>query len=81
MNIVSEKIEIQNTHGLRCVDEATYISGTINADSKDVFPVSGIGQASGRTLDGFSAESIGQEAKVSDRCSSSEINYSESEFN
>ncbi len=47
LNIVSEQIEIQNTNGLHCSDEATYISGTINADSKDgTLPVSGIGQAS-----------------------------------
>ena len=64
LNIVSEQIEIQNTNGLHCSDEATYISGTINADSKDgTLPVSGIGQASGRTLDGFSAKSVGEDAK------------------
>jgi PmbA protein len=32
LNIVSEQIDIHNTHGLQCSDEATYISGTINAD-------------------------------------------------
>jgi PmbA protein len=63
LNIVSEQIEIQNTHGLQCSDEATYISGTINADSNYGFPVSGIGQASGRTLDEFSAETVGNDAK------------------
>jgi PmbA protein len=63
LNIVSEEIGIQNTNGLQCSDKATYISGTINADSKEGFPVSGIGQASGRTLEGFSAESVGEDAK------------------
>lgn len=63
LNIVSEQIDIQNTHGLQCSDQATYISGTINADSKDELPVSGIGQSSGRTLTGFSAESVGEDAK------------------
>ena len=63
LNIVSEQIDIQNSNGLQCSDKATYVSGTINADSKDGFPVSGIGQACGRTLDGFSAESVGEDAK------------------
>ena len=64
LNIVSEKFEIQNSHGLRCNDEATYISGTINSDSKEgISPVSGIGQNSGRTLKGFSPELVGEDAK------------------
>jgi PmbA protein len=63
LNIVSENLEIANTNGLNCSDDATYISGTINADSKGVMPVSGIGQASCRTLDAFSAESVGVDAK------------------
>lgn len=62
LNIVSENIEISNTNGLNCSDEATYISGTINADSKDITPVSGIGQASCRTLDAFSPEQVGSDA-------------------
>jgi PmbA protein len=63
LNIVSETIEIANTNGLSCSDNATYISGTINADSVEGrLPVSGIGQASCRTLDAFSAESIGDDA-------------------
>jgi len=64
LNILSEKITIQNSNGLICSDKATYISGMINADS-DIgnFPVSGIGQNSCRTLDEFSAESVGIDAK------------------
>ncbi len=62
LNIVSENIELSNTNGLSCSDEATYISGTINADSTDATPVSGIGQASCRTLDAFSPEKIGADA-------------------
>jgi len=63
LNIVSENIEIGNTNGLSCSDSATYISATINADSEEgITSVSGIGQASGRTLDAFSAESVGADA-------------------
>ena len=63
LNIVSEQIKLQNTNGLNCSDEATYISGTINADSEyGSSPVSGIGQASCRTLSTFSAESVGYDA-------------------
>jgi PmbA protein len=63
LNIVSESLEISNTNGLSCSDDATYISGTINADSEEgTLPVSGIGQASCRTLGGFSAEMIGEDA-------------------
>jgi len=63
LNIVSENLEIANTNGLCCSDDATYISGTINADSEEgSLPVSGIGQASCRTLGGFSAEMIGEDA-------------------
>lgn len=63
LNIVSEIVEIANTNGLCCSDKATYISGTINADSEEGrLPVSGIGQASCRTLDAFSPESIGADA-------------------
>lgn len=64
LNIVSEKFTISNTNNLSCDDEATYISGTINADSNEgSFPVSGIGQASCRTLDNFLPEQIGEDAK------------------
>lgn len=63
LNIVAENIEISNTNGLNCSDNATYISGTINADSEGTVPVSGIGQVSCRTLGAFSAESVGRDAK------------------
>ncbi|MFQ5573957.1 MAG: PmbA/TldA family metallopeptidase, partial [Nitrosopumilaceae archaeon] len=63
LNIVSEEFVISNTNNLRCKDDATYISGTINADSDaGSIPVSGIGQASCRTLEGFSPEQIGNDA-------------------
>jgi PmbA protein len=62
LNIVSESIEIENSHGLGCSDRGTYISGTINADSEADGLVSGIGHGSCRTLDAFSAESVGNEA-------------------
>jgi PmbA protein len=63
LNIVSEIVEIANTNGLSCSDKSTYISGTVNADSEEGrLPVSGIGQASCRTLDAFSAELIGSDA-------------------
>ena len=62
LNIVSENIELSNTNGLRCSDDATYISGTINADSIGISPVSGIGQTSCRTMDAFSPEQIGSDA-------------------
>lgn len=63
LNVVSENVEIANTNGLNCVDDATYISGTINADSEQgSLPVSGIGQASCRTLNAFSANSVGCDA-------------------
>jgi len=63
LNIVFDNIEIRNTNGLNCNDKATYISGTINADSEEgAFPVSGIGQASCRTINEFSAETVGSDA-------------------
>ena len=63
LNIVFEKIDILNSNGLNCSDKATYIAGTINADSNNgSFPVSGIGAASSRTMNGFDAESVGKEA-------------------
>ncbi len=67
LNIVFEKIEITNNNGLNCSDKATYIAGTINADSNiGSSPVSGIGAMSSRTTNGFDAESVGNEA--SDMC-------------
>jgi len=63
LNIVSESLEISNTNGLSCSDDATYISGTINADSEEgSLPVSGIGQASCRTLGAFTPELVGFDA-------------------
>ena len=63
LNIVSESLEISNTNGLSCSDDATYISGTINADSEEgSLPVSGIGQASCRTLGAFTPELVGSDA-------------------
>jgi PmbA protein len=64
LNIVAEKIEILNSNGLATSDKATYISGIINADSEHgQSQVSGIGQASCRTLDKFPAQQIGIDAK------------------
>jgi PmbA protein len=65
LNIVSEKFEIGNSDGLRCSDDATYITGTINADS-DIgsMAVSGIGHASCRTLDGFNPDAVGEDSKL-----------------
>lgn len=63
LNIVFEKIEIANSSDLNCTDKATYIAGTINADSNfGNSPVSGVGAISSRTTDGFDAETIGREA-------------------
>ncbi|MCV0431615.1 TldD/PmbA family protein [Nitrosopumilus sp.] len=65
LNIVSENFEILNSNGLDFSNNATYISGIINAESEQgKIPVSGIGHASGRTLSNFSAEQIGQDAKI-----------------
>ncbi|MEK0369082.1 MAG: TldD/PmbA family protein [Nitrosopumilus sp.] len=65
INIVSENFELENSNGLYLNDKATYISGIINAESESgVLPVSGIGYASGRTLTNFSAEQIGNDAKI-----------------
>ena len=64
LNIVSENFEIANSNELFCEDKATYISGTINADSNEgTLPVSGIGQGSCRTLASFSPKQIGEDAK------------------
>ena len=65
LNIVSENFELANSNGLHLNDKATYISGIINAESESgVIPVSGIGYASCRTLSNFSAEQVGDDAKV-----------------
>ena len=65
LNIVSEKFELQNSSNLTLQDKATYISGIINAESENgILPVSGIGQACGRTLEGFSPHEIGNDAKI-----------------
>ncbi len=64
LNIVSERFEIENSNGLHHADDATYIAGIINADSeRGAMPVSGIGHSSARTLSGFSAGRVGQDAK------------------
>lgn len=63
LNIVCEEIEIANTCGLRANDRATYVAGTINADSdQGQTQVSGIGQANSRMLSEFDACSVGAEA-------------------
>ena len=65
LNIVSENFEIANSNGLHLNEKATYISGIINAESEyGTLPVSGIGHASGRTLSNFSAEQVGNDAKI-----------------
>lgn len=64
LNIVSENFEIANSWGLEITDNATYISGMINAESEiGQIPVSGIGQECCRTLTEFSADKIGQDAR------------------
>jgi PmbA protein len=63
LNIVCEKFELQNTRGLKRSEDATYVSGVINADSEHgSSPVSGIGQANSRTLADFDAHKIGHDA-------------------
>jgi len=65
LNIVSEDFELRNSNGLNLKEKSTYISGIINAESEyGTMPVSGIGHASGRTLSNFSAEQVGNDAKV-----------------
>ena len=64
LNIVYEDFELNNSNGLNFNNEATYISGIINAESEHgTMPVSGIGHACGRTLSSFSSEQIGLDAK------------------
>ena len=65
LNIVSENFEIVNSNGLREQENGTYIAGIINADSNfGSSEVSGIGQACCRTLDKFTPEQIGNDAKT-----------------
>ena len=65
LNIVSENFELNNSNGLSFEDKSTYISGIINAESESgTIPVSGIGHSSGRTLKRFSADKVGQDAKM-----------------
>jgi len=65
LNIVSENFQIANSNGLSAIDKGTYVSGIINADSQvGKSEVSGIGQDCCRTLDKFSAEQIGNDAKT-----------------
>ena len=65
LNIVSEEFQIANSNGLSTEDKGTYVSGIINADSQiGELEVSGIGQGCCRTLDRFSAEQIGNDAKI-----------------
>ena len=64
LNIVSEKFEISNSNGLSGSDDATYISGMINSESESGnLPVSGLGQECCRTLEKFSAQKIGNDAR------------------
>ena len=62
LNIVSETFEIGNSNGLSLDDKGTYISGVINADSKE--ETSGIGHGCGRSLDSLFPENIGEDAKT-----------------
>lgn len=62
LNVVCEEFELQNTSQLSKTEKATYVSGVINADSEEGTPVSGIGQASSRTLADFDAQMVGFEA-------------------
>ncbi|QMU54631.1 MAG: TldD/PmbA family protein [Nitrosopumilus sp.] len=65
LNIVSENFELMNSNGLNFSDQSTYISGIVNAESEfGEIPVSGIGHGSGRTLENFSAEHVGNDAKT-----------------
>jgi len=65
INIVSEDFQIVNTNGLSATDKGTYVSGIINADSQiSGTEVSGIGQGCCRTLEKFSPEQIGNDAKT-----------------
>lgn len=63
LNIVSEIFEIGNSHGLSLTDKGTYLSGIINAEAGES-EVSGIGHGCSRTLEGFSPQKIGEDAKT-----------------
>ena len=64
LNVVSERFHVANTNGIDCTDDATFISATINTDSQTGgLPVSGIGAACARTLDGFSAHNVGRDSR------------------
>ena len=64
LNLVYENFELSNSNGLNFNNEATYVSGIINAESEQSnVPVSGIGHACGRTLSKFSSEQVGVDAK------------------
>ncbi len=63
LNIVSEKFHVMNTNGIDCSDDSTFIAGTINTESETGnLSVSGIGADCSRTMDGFSAQKIGQDS-------------------
>ena len=63
LNIVSEHFQIMNSNGLDCSDEATFVAGTITADSEvGNSPVSGVGAISSRTLDSFNPKKVGRDA-------------------
>ena len=65
LNLVSEEFELANSSGLGFCDEATYVSGVINAESEaGGTPVSGIGHGCCRTLKEFPAERIGRDART-----------------
>ncbi len=65
LNIVSDRFQLANSHGLEFEDSSTYISGVINADARGgLVTVSGIGQGCCRTLGGFNAGGIGREARA-----------------
>ncbi len=64
LNIVSDRFQLENSHGLEFEDSNTFIAGVINADAGDGRDtVSGIGQGCCRTFDGFDAARIGQDAR------------------
>ena len=65
LNIVTESFNITNSFELNLSDNATYISGIINADSDfGGTAVSGMGHDSCRTLGKFNPVKIGQDAKI-----------------
>ncbi len=68
LNVVSEKFEICNSNGLRGSDRATYISAMVDAESGEEH-ASGMGHQCCRTLDAFSAETVGLDS--GDMCAGS----------